>query len=94
MPALDRNVEVTSGNCGNSVTKYHLSRHKLRCSGGTLCCPKCTTFFTNLRDDINYHIAKQQSAAGPLKTYKCKLCNAEFPGFNALRQHKNNQNGT
>ena len=28
------------------------------------------------------------------KTYKCTLCHAEFPGFYALRQHKNTQNGT
>ena len=25
--------------------------------------------------------------------YKCKLCHAEFPGFYALRQHKNTQHG-
>ena len=24
----------------------------------------------------------------------CKLCHAEFPGFYALRQHKNTQHGT
>ena len=94
MPALDRNVKVTCENCGTSVTKKHLSRHKSRCSGGTLCCSKCPNFSTKTRDDLNYHIAKQHSAAGPSKTYKCKLCNAEFPGFYALRQHKNSQHGT
>ena len=46
------------------------------------------------QDDLNYHIAKQHSAAGPSRTYKCKLCHAEFPGFYALRQHKNIQHGT
>ena len=28
------------------------------------------------------------------KTYKCKLCHAEIPGFYALRQHKSIQHGT
>ena len=46
-----------------------------------------------LRDDLNYHIAKQRSAAGPSKTYKCKLCHAEFPGVYALGQRKNTQHG-
>ena len=51
-------------------------------------------FFTKSRDDKNYHIAKQHIAARPSKTYKCKLCHAEFLGFHALHQHKNNQHGT
>ena len=29
----------------------------------------------------------------PSKTYKCKLCHVECPGFYALRQHKNTQHG-
>ena len=93
MPALDRNVEVTCENCGTSVTKYNLSRHKSRCSGGTLYCTQGPNFSTKSRDDINYHIAKQHSAAGPSKTYKCSLCHVDFSGFYALRQHKNNQHG-
>ena len=94
MPALDGNVKVTCENCGTSVTKKHLSRHKWRCSGGTLYCSKCPNFSTKSRDDLNYHIAKQHSVAVPSKTYKCNLCHAEFPGFYALRQHKNTQHGT
>ena len=93
MLALDRNVKVTCEDCGTSVTKKHLSRHKSSCSGGTLYCPKCPNFFTKSRDDLNYHIAKQHSAAGPSKTYKCKLRHAEFSGFYALHQHKNTQHG-
>ena len=93
MPALDRNVKVTCENCGTSVTKISLSRHKSRCSGGTLYCRKCSNFFTKSRHDLNYHIAKQHSAASPSKIYKCTLCHAEFPGVYALRQHKNTQHG-
>ena len=91
---MDRNVKVTCENCGTSVTKKQLSRHKLRCSGGALYCSKCPNFFTKSKDDLNYHLAKQHSAAGPSIPYKCKLCHAQFPGFYALRQHKNTQHGT
>ena len=94
MPALDRNVKVTCGDCGTSVTKKHLSRHKSGCSGGTLYCPKSLNFSTKSRDDLNYHIAKKHSVRRPSITYKCKLCHAEFIGFYALRQYKNTQHGT
>ena len=76
-----RNVKVTCDKCGTSVTKINLSRHKSRCSGGTLYCSKCPIFSTKPRDDLNYHIAKQHSAAGPSITYKCKLCHPEHSGF-------------
>ena len=57
-------------------------------------CTQSPNFSTKSQDDLNYHVAKQHSAAGPSETYKCKLCHAEFPGFYALRQHKNTQHGT
>ena len=94
MSALDRNVKVTCGNCGTSVTKKHLSRHKKSCSSGTLYCSQCPNFSTLSQDDLNYHIAKKHSVPKPSKTYKYKLYHAEIPGFCALRQHKNNQHGT
>ena len=93
MPSLNRNEKVTCENCGVQVTKLKLARHKKRCSAGTLYCTQCPNFSTLSQDDLNYHIAKQHSAAGPSKTYKCNLCHAEFPGFYALRQHKNTQHG-
>ena len=94
MPSFNRIEKATCENCGVQITKYIFARHIKSCSAGTLYCPKCPNFFTKLRDDLNYHIAKQHSAAGPSKTYKCILCHAEFPGFYALRQHKNTQHGT
>ena len=95
MPSLNRNKKVTCGNCGVQIVvkKYHLARHNKRCSAGTLYCTQCLNFSTLSQDDLNYHIAKQHSAAGPSKTYKCTLCHAEFPTFYALRQHKNTQHG-
>ena len=73
MPSLNQNEKVTCGDCGTPVTKYNLSRHKSRGSGGALYCPKCPISFTQSTDDLNYHIAKQHSAAGPSKTYKCNV---------------------
>ena len=93
MPSLNRNEKITCENCGVQITKLNLARHKKNCSASTLYCNQCPTFSTKSRDDLNYHIAKQHSAAGPSKTYKCNLCHAEFPGFYALRQHKNTQHG-
>ena len=94
MLALDQNVKYSCENCGTLVTKKNLSPHKSRCCDGTLYCPKRPNFSTKSRDDLNYHIAKQHSAVGPSKTYKCNLCHAEFTGFYALRQRKNTQHGT
>ena len=93
MPALDRNVKVTCGNCGTLVTKKHLSRHKLSCSGGTLYCQKCPNFFTKSRDDLNYHIAKKHATPRVKTTHKCNICFKEFSGFYALRQHKTSEHG-
>ena len=94
MPSLNRNEKVTYENCGVQITKPNLPRHKKRCSAGTLYCTQGPNFFTKSRDGLNYHIAKQHSAAGLSRTCKCKLCHAEIPGFYALRQHKNTQHGT
>ena len=88
MPALDRNVKVTCGNCGTSVTKKNLSGHGKSCSAGTLYCPKCPNFFTKSRDGLYYQIAKKHSVPRSSLIYKCKVCFAEFPDFYALRQHK------
>ena len=93
MPSFNRNEKVTCEKCGVQITKYNLARHKKSCSADTLYCSKSPNFSTKSTDDLNYHIAKQHSAAGPSKTYKCKLCYAEFPGFYDLRQHKNTQHG-
>ena len=94
MPALERNIKVTCGVSGNSVTKYNLSQHKSRCSGGALSCLKCPNFSTKSGDDLNYLIAKKHSVPRPSITHKCKLCHAEFTSFYALRHHKSTQHGT
>ena len=62
MPVLDGNVKVTCENCGTSETKQKISRHKLRCSGGTLNCPNCPNLSTTKsRDDSNYHIGRKNT---------------------------------
>ena len=94
MPSLNRNEKVKCEKCGTQFIKINLSRHKKGCSAGTLYCTLCPNFSTLSQDDLKYLIAKQHSVAGPSKIYKCTLCHAEFPGFYALRQHKNTQHGT
>ena len=83
MPALDRNVKVNCENCGTSVTKKNVSRHKSLCSGGALYCSKRPNFSTTSRDDLIYHLAKKHSVPKPSITHKCTLCHAEFTGFYA-----------
>ena len=90
-PSLIRKEKITCEHCGAQVTRNNIERHKKRCSAGTLYCPN---FFTKSRDGLNYHIAKKHSVPRPSIAYKCKLCHAESPGFYALRQHINTQNGT
>ena len=93
MPSLNRYEKITCENCGNQTTKLNLARHKKSCSAGTLHCSQCPNFSTKLQNDLNYHIAKKHSVPKPDITFKCKLCYAEFPGFYALRQHRNTQHG-
>ena len=93
MPSLNRNEKVTFENCGTQTTKINLARHKKRCSVGTLHCTQCPNFATKSQYDLNYQLAKKHSAPKLDVTFKCKLCFQEFPGFYALRQHRNNQHG-
>ena len=81
MPALDRSVKVTCGNCGTSVTKNHLSPHKSNCIGGTLYSPKCPNFSFKSGDNCNYHFAKKHSATRPKNNHTCKKCSIESPSF-------------
>ena len=93
MPSLNRSEKVTCENCGTQTTRNNIVRHKKRCSVGTLYCTHCSNFSTKSQNDLNYHIAKKHSAPKPDITFKCKLCFQEFPGFYALRQHRNTQHG-
>ena len=86
--------KITSDNCGTQNTKHNLARQKKSCSAGTLYCTQCPNFSTKSQNDLNYHIAKKHSAPKPDITFKSKLCSQEFPGFHALRQHRNTQHGT
>ena len=93
MPSVNRYEKITCENCGNQTTKPNLARHKKRCSAGTLYFTQCFKFSTKSQHDLSYHIAKKHSASKHDVTFKCKLCYREFPGFYALRQHRNTQHG-
>ena len=92
-PSLIRKDKITCENCGTQTTRNIIVRHKKRCSVGTLYCTQCPNFSTKSQNDLNYHIARKHSAPKPDITFKCKLCYQEFPGFYALRQHRNTQHG-
>ena len=91
MPSIIRKEKITCENCDTQTTRNNIVRHKKRCSAGTLYCTQCPNFSTKSQNDLNYHIAKKHSAPKPDITFKCKLCFQEFPGFYALRQHRNTQ---
>ena len=91
MPSWNRYKKVTCENCGTQTSKFNLARHKRSCSAGTLYCTHCPNFSKKSQSDLNYHISKKHSAPKLDVTFKCKLCHQEFPGFYALRQHRNTQ---
>ena len=92
-PSLKRYVKIKCEKCGTQTTKINLALHKKRYSAGTLYCIQCPNFSTKSQNDLNYHIARKHSASEPDVTFKCKPCYQEFPGFYALRHHKNTQHG-
>ena len=93
MPSFIRKEKTKFENCGTQTTRNNTIRHKKRCSAGILFCTQCPNFSTKSQRDLNYHIAKKNSAPKPDITFKCKLCYQEFPGFYVLRQHRNTQHG-
>ena len=93
MPSLNRNEKFTCHNCGTPTTKLNLARHRKRCSVGTLFCTQYPNFSTKSQNDLNHHNAKKHSVTKPDVTFKCNLFYQEFPGFYALRQHRNTQHG-
>ena len=93
MPSLNRNEKLTCKNCGTQTTKLNLARRKKRCSVATLFCTQCPSFSTKSQSDLDYHFAKKHSVPKPDVTFECPLCYQEFPGFYALRQHRNTQHG-
>ena len=93
MFSLKRYEKFTCENCGTQTTKLNIARHKRSCSAGTLFCTHCPNFSTKSQNDLNYHTAKKHSAPKFDITFNCKLCYQEFPGFYALRQHRNTQHG-
>ena len=93
MTSLIRKEKFTCGNCGTQTRRNNIARHKKSCSAGTLYCTQCPNFSTRSQNDLHYHFAKKHSAPKPDVTIKCKLCYQEFPGFYALRPHRNTQHG-
>ena len=85
--------KITCQNCGTQTTKTYIVRYKKRCSVELLYCTHWPNFPTKSLNDLIYQIAKKHSAPEHDVTLKCKLFYQEFPGFFALRQHRNTQQG-
>ena len=62
-------------------------------SAGTLYSTECPNFSKKSQNVLNYPFAKRDSAPKIDVIFKCKLCDQEFSGFYALRQHRNTQHG-
>ena len=93
MPLLIRKEKSTCENCATQTKRNNSVRHKKRCSVQTLYCTHCPHFSSKCKSNLNYHIAKKHSAPKLDVTFKCKLCYQKFPGFYALRKHRNTQHG-
>ena len=93
MPSTIRKERILCQNFGSQTARNNIVRHRKSCSAGTLYCTHCPNFSRKFQSNVNYHIAKKHSAPKPDVTFKCKLCYQEFPGFYALRQHRNTQHG-
>ena len=77
-------------NCGTSVTKKNLSRHKLRCSGGTLYSSERSNFSTDFWDDSDYHIAKKTQCSKTLKNLQVWTMSSgtfQFSCLTSTRKH-------
>ena len=81
MPSFVRKEKVALEHCRIQVTNNNIVRHKKRCSAGTLSCTQCPNFFTKSGDDLNYHVAKQHSAAGPSKHTSVNCVTQNFLAF-------------
>ena len=56
-------------------------------------CTQCPNFTTKSQSDYIYFIPKKYRAPKSIVIFMWKLCHQQFPGFYALRQHKNTQHG-
>ena len=93
MPSLIQKEKATCENCGTQTTRNNIVRYKKSCPAGILYCTHCLNCATKSQSNLKFHIAKKHSAPKPDIKIMCKLCFQEFPGFYALRQHRNTQHG-
>ena len=88
MPALDRNIPVKCTKCNKMVAKINMARHKNSCDSGTLSCPKCPKFYTEMKEDLNYHPAKRHAPKDVKPSTMCTMCLQELQSFYSLKKHK------
>ena len=93
MRSLNRYEKVKCENCGIQITKFNLARHKKICSAGTLCCTQCP--ISSQKHKVIWITIMLRSTAHQnlISLSSVNFCYQEFPGFYALRQHRNTQHG-
>ena len=91
MPALDRKVKITCGNCGTSVTKRNLSREISSCSGRTLYCPKCPIFLLIKKQIKFLYCQKTQCSRTQKESHVWRMKHWVYKFFSLrYRYHTNN----
>ena len=88
MTGLNCNERRAYENCGTQTTKRNIVRQKTSCSAGSPIIPACTKLLTNIRAEINHHIAKKHSKATARVVHKCKLSDKDFHSSYLVREHK------
>ena len=88
MPSLIRNEKVVCHKCGTQIRRSGIGHHTKKCSAGKLPCTQSPNFSRTCRADLNYHIAKNQSASQTTVTHDCQKFCENSPSFYSLRQPK------
>ena len=94
MPALHRNLLVKCAKCNKMVAKQNMARHKKSCDCGTLSCPKSPNFYTQKKEDLNYHLAKHHATKDVKLKTVFTVCLEQFPISYSLQQRTRRKYGT
>ena len=85
---------VECDECGSSVYRRNLPRHKQAHRNGIFFCPTCPQFKAKSQSELAFHQARRHvghdNVPNPLL---CPICQLDFNSFYGLQQHKNRVHG-
>ena len=73
MPASHRNEKVKCEDCGSMYTRINAARPQKTFEKNGYKCPNCH-FYTNSREDLNYHTAKKHDPPISKQSTVCFSC--------------------